>query len=460
MYEETNNLNEIFSEKIHDDQMDKRLSNKADIQHLRAKIKNIETHNLELVEENQNQIACVEKENLLLNKTNSDQIIKINDFINQIRQLSNIANQQQLSIENGIKENNEKLKMQQHTFDQELLRSQAEIAKRRLGTIETFKTENLKQNEIHQKNMTDQKENYEKIISNLQTDRNNQNNNQARALQDQIQKLIMEKSSCAMKITEYSQKVRSLDEEILSRQDQLNKEKKEYRRIKANYDSEIRKNEDKALTIQKNEKTINNLGVEINKQKDLNQMLQREKADIIAKNIQESNAQSAQLKKLKEQTDKSMTDKVLLIEKLRSELIDVGRENESVKHLNEQLKKKYLLELSQAKPLPSDSDSDSDNRLTSKKSTVYIVGASSDQSGLHSKKVGPCGVLGCNGRGNTNGMSKTHRVIQKCPNNKIRAKTKINVNMDLFKTRSNIDQTDANLEMERSQQQIRVKSCG
>ena len=62
MYEETNNLNDLLSKSAQSVQIDEVISREADIKHLRSKIKDFEALNLELVQENQKQIAFVEKE--------------------------------------------------------------------------------------------------------------------------------------------------------------------------------------------------------------------------------------------------------------------------------------------------------------------------------------------------------------------------------------------------------------
>ena len=68
--------------------------------------------------------------------------------------------------------------------------------------------------------MTDQKENYEKIIINLQniatlaSTHTDQNKSQTRLLQEQVQKLQTTQNSNLIQITQYSEKIRSLEEEI------------------------------------------------------------------------------------------------------------------------------------------------------------------------------------------------------------------------------------------------------
>ena len=220
MYEETNNLNDLLSKSAQSVQIDEVISREADIKHLRSKIKDFEALNLELVEENQKQIAYVEKEKDILKETNGNYLIKINEFQEQIKNLSIQIEHQQLTIDRDLKENVKKLKWQEIEFDKTMLKNKTDMDKQILEVINSCKNENLKEKEKNNKNMTDQKENYEKIILNLQTNatlasnHTDQNKSQARFLEEQVQKLQTAQSSNIIQITQYSEKIRSLEEEI------------------------------------------------------------------------------------------------------------------------------------------------------------------------------------------------------------------------------------------------------
>ena len=220
MYEETNNLNELLSKSAQSVQIDEVISREADIKHLRSKIKDFEALNLELVEENQKQIAYVEKEKDILNETNGNYLIKINEFQEQIKNLSFQIEHQQLTIDRDLNENVEKLKRQEIEFDKTILKNKTDMDKQILEVINSWKNENLKEKEKNNKNMMDQKENYEKIILNLQNNatlastHTDQNKSQTRLLQEQVQKLQTTQNSNLIQITQYSEKIRSLEEEI------------------------------------------------------------------------------------------------------------------------------------------------------------------------------------------------------------------------------------------------------
>ena len=147
MYEETNNLNELLSKSAQSVQIDEVISREADIKHLRSKIKDFEALNLELVEENQKQIAYVEKEKDILNETNGNYLIKINEFQEQIKNLSFQIEHQQLTIDRDLKENVEKLKWQEIEFDKTILKNKTDMDKQILEVINSWKNENLKKKE-------------------------------------------------------------------------------------------------------------------------------------------------------------------------------------------------------------------------------------------------------------------------------------------------------------------------
>ena len=238
MYEETNNLNDLLSKSAQSVQIDEVISREADIKHLRSKIKDFEALNLELVEENQKQIAYVEKEKDILKETNGNYLIKINEFQEQIKNLSIQIEHQQLTIDRDLKENVKKLKWQEIEFDKTMLKNKTDMDKQILEVINSCKNENLKEKEKNNKNLTDQKENYEKIILNLQTNatlasnHTDQNKSQARFLEEQVQKLQTAQSSNIIQITQYSEKIRSLEEEIYTSGELLKEQRKNLGRLK------------------------------------------------------------------------------------------------------------------------------------------------------------------------------------------------------------------------------------
>ena len=253
---------------------------------------------------------------------------------------------QQLTIDRDLKENVEKLKWQEIEFDKTMLKNKTDMDKQILEVINSCKNENLKEKEKNNKNLTDQKENYEKIILNLQTNatlasnHTDQNKSQARFLDEQVQKLQTAQSSNIIKITQYSEKIRSLEEEIYTSGELLKEQKKESRKTKMNFEKEIKNNEEiyqKKLLSTKTEydSYINNLNIEIGLQKDLQLSHKREIDEIIAKNIQDINAQSIQnlnkLDELQDQKNKSIEEKVKLIEKLKIEFNSAKKENEDLK---------------------------------------------------------------------------------------------------------------------------------
>ena len=313
MYEETNNLNELLSKSAQSVQIDEVISREADIKHLRSKIKYFEALNLELVEENQKQIAYVEKEKDILNETNGNYLIKINEFQEQIKNLSFQIEHQQLTIDRDLIN-----WWQEIEFDKTILKNKTDMDKQILEVINSWKNENLKEKEKNNKNMTDQKENYEKIILNLQNNatlastHTDQNKSQTRLLQEQVQKLQTTQNSNLIQITQYSEKIRSLEEEIYTSGELLKEQKKESRKTKMNFEKEIKNNEEtyqKKLLSTKTEydSYVNNLNIEIGLQKDLQLSQKRELDEINAKSIQYINAQSIQnLNKLDELQDQKI----------------------------------------------------------------------------------------------------------------------------------------------------------
>ena len=466
MYEETNNLNDLLSKSAQSVQIDEVISREADIKHLRSKIKDFEALNLELVEENQKQIAYVEKEKDILKETNGNYLIKINEFQEQIKNLSIQIEHQQLTIDRDLKENVEKLKWQEIEFDKTMLKNKTDMDKQILEVINSCKNENLKEKEKNNKNLTDQKENYEKIILNLQTNatlasnHTDQNKSQARFLEEQVQKLQTAQSSNIIQITQYSEKIRSLEEEIYTSGELLKEQKKESRKTKMNFEKEIKNNEkiyQKKLLSTKTEydSYINNLNIEIGLQKDLQLSHKREIDEIIAKNIQDINAQSIQnlnkLDELQDQKNKSIEEKVKLIEKLKIEFNSAKKENEDLK---KQLDQKLTQINASSASIPISND-----QIEIPKSSIYIVGASENQNGLFSKKVGLCGISGCNGTGNSNGFSKTHRTVKSCPNNKKKIqRKKLDTNLLKLIRSKNKDQSMLNLENKRTKLNLTVNA--
>ena len=107
-----------------------------------------------------------------------------------------------------------------------------------------------------------------------------------------------------------------------------------------NFEKEIKNNEEtyqKKLLSTKTEydSYVNNLNIEIGLQKDLQLSQKRELDEINAKSIQYINAQSIQnlnkLDELQDQKNKSIEEKVKLIEKLKIEFNSAKKENEDLK---------------------------------------------------------------------------------------------------------------------------------